>query len=157
MFRIQQTTEQFLTKLGEPGKFIKTRQEFGYLCFLYGFAKNVSVDPEDAVGDKETSDVYVEQIRPLKHLIAGMIGLSRLHRANLNLEDENILMREFMSLLDSDSSLRINGEGVKEINRITYAGYEKLKEDLGQFPDTPAFFIKRYVSLIRSAFEEHWS
>ena len=157
MFRIHPQSETFLTRLGEPGKFIKTRQEFGYLCFLYGLAKNVSVDSEDTVRSQETSDTYVEQIRPLKHLIAGMVGLSRLRRMNSNLEDENILMREFMSLLDSDSSLRINDEGVKEINRITYAGYENLREDLGQFPDTPVFFIKRYVSLIRSAFEEHWS
>ena len=156
MFRVHPQSEAFLTRLGEPGKFIKTRQEFGYLCFLYGLANNVSVDPEDPIG-KEASDTYVEQIRPLKYLIAGMVGLSRLRRMNSNLEDENILMREFMSLLDSDSSLRINDEGVKEINRITYAGYENLREDLGSFPDTPDFFIKRYVSLIRSAFEEHWS
>ena len=65
MFRIDKESKEFLKKLGEPGPFIKTDQEFGYLCFLYGLAKGVSTDLEsraDVLRPNDSHEVDVDQV-----------------------------------------------------------------------------------------------
>ena len=154
MFRIDSESKKFLKKLGEPWSFIKTDQEFGYLCFLYGLAKGVSIDLENADTD-ETARTYVTEINPIKYLIAGMIGLSNLKRRGEAFDDEKILNREFQKLLDNDNPQKISKSAVAEVNRITFAGFRELSEDMPR-PDHMTFFLTEYLRLLRNAFQDNW-
>ena len=117
-----------------------------YFCLMAGLATNTK---EDVVTTETTEIVdYFPGDYKGRIIVAAFLS-SELKELGISMAEKAVLNEAINKLIDPNSQSYLSDIGMKEINKYSYGGYEKLKEWFAERPRTIEHFLplyKRYLS-----------
>lgn len=148
-FRLRKDAEKWFREIADAPPF-KVKWDVYYLCLMAGFASGRSSESTAAT---DLTERYVEEYRPARHFLIGLLVLAELKLTGVNRSDRAQVRELFKKLVQPNGTNDLTDLGMKRMNAYASGGYEYLAENRDQRPFYVEEFLQSYPALIANAVE----
>ena len=155
-FRIKEPTISWFSNIFNK-KPITTQFDIYYLCLMLGLATGRRSTPKnnDEKQPNEFIDYFIDDYKPVRRLIVGLLILSELKQLGLELDEKNDVQDVILKFIDSESPTSLSEEGMKELNRYASGGFDYLAEQLDSKPFHAEEFLRTYTKVLKKATDQN--
>lgn len=144
-FQLSNDAFKFFENLQE----LKTKFDIYYFCIVAG----LTTGRADELPSQEFVDYFIDDYKPVKHLLIGLLINAELKRAGIALNEKEAVRSKIKKLIDPSSSTLLTDSGVARLNAYADGGYLHIREKLGIKPYSTPEFIVGYTEMMNSYFE----
>lgn len=149
-FRIQKTAKDWFKHLSHKDV-LSIDFDIYYLCLMAGLADKKKAD----ISTSETNelvDYFPDAYKARGRIIIALFLSRELKALGILFTERTALHKEISNLVDPQSPSRLSNEGMNEMNKYCYGGFETIANYFGQrFIDPPRnleTFLPMYKKLI---------
>ena len=143
-FRLRKDAEKWFREIAENPPF-KVKWDIYYLCLMAGFAAGRSSESTAAT---DLTERFVEEYRPAKHFIIGLLVIAELKFTGVNRADKAQVRELFKKLVQPNGTNDLTDFGMRRMNAYASGGYEYLAENREQRPFYVEEFLQSYPAMI---------
>lgn len=141
-FRLRSDAEKWFRKVDKGPKF-----DIYYYCALVGLMARRRNDPAGE-NSKDIVDYFITDYKPYKNLIIGLIIISELKKARIDLNEKSAV-REVIGRIVAPGDTGLTDNGIKLLNQYASGGFDYLIETGVPKPETREEFMLSYVNIIK--------
>ena len=146
-FRFRRDAEDWFKHISSKPP-LSTKFDLYYLCLMAGLAGQHSSQPQYAPG---FVDHFIEEYRPVSHIIIGLLILAEMRRMGIELKDRHDMSRLVEKMLCPSG---LSNEGVAKCDSYASGGYELLVEKFTT-PYSIEEFLPRYQGYLHELSKEN--
>lgn len=143
-FRLRDDAEKWFSEIDGQAP-LKTKFDLYYFCVMAGLAGRRKSEP---VPSHEIIDEFIQDYRPAKRLLIGLMVIAEVHQGGMGLEEKTAVRDVFKRLITSDNATGLTDDGMRCMNSYASGGYEFLAESRETKPTSPEEFLRDYVQLV---------
>lgn len=145
-FRLRHDTRDWFKQISNE---FDIRFDMYYLCLMAGLAYRRKEDIPTA----ETTELVNEfpqdgNYNTRKHTIIGLFLSRELQEMGIKMEDRSAMHDLVHRLVDPSAPNHLSDEGMKQMNRYAYGGFDAIRDYFQSQPQSLDAFLKRYKILI---------
>ena len=144
-FRLSNDAAKFLESLSG----FETAFDNYYFCVIAG----LSTGRSDDLPSHEIVNYFVDDYKPVKHLLVGLLISAELKKSGISLSEKDAVRSKIKRLIDPTSPTLLTDAGIQRMNSYADGGYLQIKEKLGGKPNTTSQFLVSFAEMMNAYFE----
>ena len=119
-----------------------------YLCLMAGLAAGGRRAEVKSQETTELVDAFPGPYRERGRLIIALFLAAEIQRLGVKISDREAVHRQIKNLVDPRSPSQLSDEGLREMNAISFGGFESLTEEFPDRPRSLELFLPRYWQVL---------